>query len=59
MKANEAKEQWGKKGKCRCRMGWTYVAFPADHLVAVVLASQSLEGGLDDTATETEDEMEG
>lgn len=40
-------------------MGWTYVAFPADHLVAVVLASQSLERGFDDTATETEDEVEG
>lgn len=37
----------------------TYVAFPANHLVAIVLASQSLEGRLDDTATETEDEMEG
>lgn len=37
----------------------TYVAFPANHLVAIVLASQSLEGRLDDTTAETEDEMEG
>ena len=49
----------GKRREDRCRMGWTYVAFPADHLVAVVLASQSLERGFDDTATETEDEVEG
>lgn len=33
--------------------------FPADHLVTVVLAGQSLEGGFDDTAAETEDEVEG
>ena len=37
----------------------TYIAFPADHLVAVILASKSLQAGLDDTATEAEDEMEG
>jgi hypothetical protein len=35
----------------------TGVAFPADHLLAVVLGSQGLEGGLDDTATETEDQV--
>lgn len=32
---------------------------PADHLIAICLGSQSLERGLDDTATETEDEMKG
>ena len=37
----------------------TYIAFPADHLVAVVLASKSLQAGFNDTATEAEDEMEG
>jgi len=36
----------------------TYIALPADHLVAVVLGGKSLEGWLDDTATETEDEVE-
>lgn len=33
--------------------------FPADHLLAVVLGRQSLERGLNDTAAETEDEVEG
>lgn len=37
--------------------GNTHVALPADHLVAVVLASQGLQTRLDDTTTETEDEM--
>lgn len=37
----------------------SYVAFPANHLVAVELASQCLEGGLNETTTEAEDEMEG
>ena len=37
----------------------TYIAFPANHLVAIILASKSLQTGLDDTATEAEDEMEG
>ena len=41
----------------RCR-GTTYVALAANHLVAVKLASKSLERGLDQAATETEDEME-
>lgn len=36
----------------------TSIAFPTDHLIAVVLASQGLERGFDDTATETEDEVE-
>lgn len=30
----------------------------ADHLVAIVLHSQGLEGGLDETTTETEDQVE-
>ena len=30
-----------------------------DHLLAVILASEGLEGGLNNTATETEDEVEG
>jgi hypothetical protein len=33
------------------------VALSADHLLAVVLGGKGLEGGFDDTATETEDEM--
>ena len=37
----------------------TYVALPAHHLIAVVLGGQRLERGLDDTATETEDQVEG
>lgn len=37
----------------------TYVALAADHLVAVELGGQSLERGLDDTTTETEDQVEG
>ena len=37
----------------------TYIAFPADRLVAVVLGGKSLEGWLDDATTETEDEVEG
>lgn len=37
----------------------TYVALSADHLVAVELGGEGLEGGLDDTTTETEDQMEG
>lgn len=39
--------------------GQTGVALSADHLLAVVLGRKGLEGGFDDTATETEDEMEG
>ena len=35
------------------------VTFPANHLVAVVFGRQGLEGGLDDAAAETEDEVEG
>lgn len=37
----------------------TYVALAADHLVAVELGGQSLERGLDDATTQTEDQMEG
>ena len=59
MKYRNAMGKMENRKEGRCRMGWTYVAFPADHLVAVVLASQSLEGGLDDTTTETEDKMKG
>jgi hypothetical protein len=40
------------------RSGKTYVALAADGLLAVVLGSESLEGGLDDTTTQTEDEVE-
>ena len=35
------------------------VALAADHLVAVELGSQGLEGRLNDTTTETEDQVEG
>jgi hypothetical protein len=34
------------------------VAFPADHLVAVVLAGEGFERGFDDTAAETEDKVQ-
>ena len=37
---------------------FTYVALAADGLLAVVLGSESLEGGLNDTTTQTEDEVE-
>ncbi|GAO45925.1 hypothetical protein G7K_0171-t1 [Saitoella complicata NRRL Y-17804] len=37
----------------------TGVALAADHLVAVVLGSQSLKRGLNDTTTETEDKVKG
>ena len=36
----------------------TGVALAADHLVAVVLGGKGLEGGLDDTTTEAEDQVE-
>ena len=35
----------------------TYVALAADHLLAVVLGGESLERGLNDTTTETEDKV--
>jgi hypothetical protein len=38
--------------------GQAGVALAADHLVAVVLGGQGLEGGLDDTTTEAEDQVE-
>ena len=37
----------------------TGVADTADGLLTVVLGSKSLQGGLDDTTTETEDQVEG
>jgi len=37
---------------------WTYVALAADHLLAVELGGKGLERWLNDTTTETEDEME-
>lgn len=37
----------------------TGVALSADHLVAVVLGGEGLERWLDDTTTETEDQVEG
>lgn len=44
---------------CRsCRLG-TYVALAADHLLAVVLGGQGLQGRLNQTTTETEDQVEG
>ena len=39
--------------------GETSVALSADHLVAVVLSGEDLEGRLDDTTTQSEDEVEG
>ena len=35
------------------------VALAADHLVAVVLASESFQAGFDDAAAQAEDEVEG
>jgi hypothetical protein len=37
----------------------TYVALAANHLVAVELGGQSLQGGLNDTTTQTENQVEG
>ena len=37
----------------------TGVALSADHLLAVVFGGEGLEGGFDDTASETEDQVEG
>lgn len=37
----------------------TYVALAANHLVAVELGGQSLQGRLNDTTTQTEDQVEG
>ena len=45
---------WGGKEE-----GGTNVALSADHLLAVELGGEGLEGGLDDAATETEDQVEG
>ena len=42
----------------RCE-GVSYVALAADHLVAVELGGQSLQRGLNDTTTQTEDQVEG
>lgn len=36
-----------------------YIAFSANHFVAVVFARESLERWLNDAASKTEDEMEG
>lgn len=41
------------------RVEATYVALAANHLVAVELGGKSLEGGLNDTTTEAEDQVEG
>lgn len=38
--------------------GKTGVALSADHLVAVVFGGEGLEGGFDDTASETENQVE-
>jgi len=41
------------------RTGWeTGIALSADHLVTIELGGKSLERWLDNTTTETEDEME-
>lgn len=37
----------------------TSVAFPADHLVAVVFLGEDPQGGLDDSSPQTEYQMEG
>lgn len=48
-------EHWCLLGYLRSE---TYVALAADHLVAVVLGGKGLEGRLNDTTTETEDQVE-
>lgn len=37
----------------------TYITFPTNHLISVILASQSLEGRFDEATSQTEDKMEG
>jgi hypothetical protein len=37
----------------------TYVALAADGLIAVVLGGEGLQGGLDDTTTQAQDEVKG
>jgi hypothetical protein len=37
----------------------TYVALAADGLLAVVLGGEGLQGGLDDTTTQAQDEVKG
>jgi hypothetical protein len=62
----------GREAGLCCVLGWaallrmagycsggTYVALAADLLVAVVLGGESLQRGLDDATTETEDQVEG
>lgn len=44
---------------CASVVAKTYVALAADGLVAVVLGGKGLEGRLNDTTTETEDQVEG
>jgi hypothetical protein len=39
--------------------GKTYVALAADGLLAVVLGGKGLQGGLDDTTTQAQDEVKG
>lgn len=39
--------------------GKIHVAFAANHFIAVILAREGFERGLDDTASEAEDEVEG
>jgi len=46
-------------GRMRDSSGDTYVALSADGLVAVVLGGKGLERRLNDTTTETEDQVEG
>ena len=36
----------------------TYVAFPANHLIAIVFAGERLQAGLDDAAAQAEDKVE-
>ena len=48
----------GRKG-VDGRRGRTYVAFPADHLLAIILAGQGLERGFDNATAEAEHEVEG
>ena len=43
----------------RCWEFKTYVALAADGLVAVVLGGKGLQGGLDDTTTQTEHKVKG
>lgn len=48
----------GFQEKAKIEKG-SYIAFPANHFIAIVFARKSLERWLDDATSKTEDEMKG